>query len=192
MLLHFQEISVALRRWWVPAVISGTGNKRPLWVKLMVSDGAEGSRRPAWSHRLALQLAFPNKETLFEQINLSLLLLWQKRLLSWSHLHFCHQSNLHFYGIINEQESHLHFHSLTAALSGASCTFTGAMSQCAQRIKHLHDCFQADCGESVIAVWTERRVFRGFQVQIEAKAAFASAAAHIKHMEAELSSRLHH
>lgn len=29
--------------------------------------------------------------------------------LSLSHLNFCHQSNLHFYGIINEEESHLHF-----------------------------------------------------------------------------------
>lgn len=29
--------------------------------------------------------------------------------LSLSHLHFCHQSNLHFYSIINEEESHLHF-----------------------------------------------------------------------------------
>lgn len=26
-----------------------------------------------------------------------------------SHLHFCYQSYLHFYGIINEDESHLHF-----------------------------------------------------------------------------------
>lgn len=29
--------------------------------------------------------------------------------LSLSHLHFGHQGNLHFYGIINEEESHLHF-----------------------------------------------------------------------------------
>lgn len=35
-------------------------------------------------------------------------------------------------------------------------------------------------------------MFGHFQVQIEAKAAFTSASAHIKHMEADLSSRLHH
>lgn len=35
-------------------------------------------------------------------------------------------------------------------------------------------------------------MFSRFQVQIEAKAAFTSASAHIKHMEADLSSRLHH
>lgn len=47
-------------------------------------------------------------------------------------------------------------------------------------------------GESFTAVWTGRTMFRGFQVQIEAKAAFTSASAHIKHMEADLSRRLHH
>lgn len=92
-------------------------------------------------------LLFPNKGKLFEQINLSFLLLWQKRLLSKSHLHFCHQSNLHFYGIINEQESHLHFSlarrpvvwSELHVQRGDVRVYTG-------RIKHLHDCSRADCG----------------------------------------------
>lgn len=126
--LHFQEVGAALRHWWVPAVISGAGDKRWLRVRLMVSDRAQGSQRPARSHMQAFYFAFLNKEPFFEQLNLSFPLLWQKRLLSYSHLHFCHQSNLHFYGIINEQESHLHFHSLTATLSGERCPFRGAMS----------------------------------------------------------------
>lgn len=64
-LLHFQEISVALRRWWVPAVISGPGDKRRLRVRLMVSDRAQGSQRPAKSHMRTLHFAFPNKRDTF-------------------------------------------------------------------------------------------------------------------------------
>lgn len=80
--LHFQEVGVALRHWWVPAVISGAGDKRWLRVRLMVSDRAQGSHRPARSHMQAIYFAFLNKEPLFEQLNLSFPLLWQKRLLS--------------------------------------------------------------------------------------------------------------
>lgn len=49
--------------------------------------------------------------------------------LSLSHLHFCHQGNLHFYGIINEEGSHLHFlahhHDVvwrTAVAGGVRCS----------------------------------------------------------------------
>lgn len=38
--------------------------------------------------------------------------------LSLSHLHFDHQSNLHFYGIINKEESHLHFILTSTTISG--------------------------------------------------------------------------
>lgn len=74
------------------------------------------------------------------------------------HLHFCHQSNLHFYSIINEQESHLHFPArLTSTLSGAFlmqrdrhletcgsvCVHQRDVSVHRKRAVQLHDCFQA-------------------------------------------------
>lgn len=39
------------------------------------------------------------------------------------HQHFWHRSNLHFYSIINEQESHLHFPLFTVTLCGAYFLF---------------------------------------------------------------------
>lgn len=117
------------------------------------------------------------------------------------HLHFCHQSNLHFYSIINEHKSHLHFlvpFSRTG-LEHIWCTGTciqlcvgvllSTRETCKDKTKQLGDCFNA---VKYTVTIKQRQNDEGFQVQIEAKAPLPSAGAHIKHEEAVRWRKLYH
>lgn len=59
-------------------------------------------------------------------------------------------------------------------------------------IKQPHDCFQAELLSRLHCHNEMGKGDEAFQVQIKAKASFTSADPHIKHTEADLSSRLNH
>lgn len=106
--------------------------------------------------------------------------------LSLSHLHFSHQSNLHFYGIINEEESHLHFLAhhhynvwRTAVAEGTSAQkaqrtaepFWGCRAELSSLVIVLSFFFRRDGRFAAVSTKSNRKEEREdefFQVQIEA------------------------